>query len=531
MPVVRGQAITQADMTALAALGNAKLAPATPYSFAASGWLTEYNRMRSDLFARYPSSVSYVTVPDSDVLLEDEPPSFSQSQLSTVSGPWVVKVIGDEIFGGSGSLTGPGGGTLNPPNNWNWSDVEFWHLSSLTPNLTIVSRMGENNGVGIPTYLANDTSGNPNTTVKSYIRIGGTLSGVLTSDNVVGHGGSNKISIQTFGDGGAVTPAALNVTTDIPGATVSYSADHNFAVVSLPAGVIAPGVYTLEATETAPFWHFGPGFLVQGLTFTADAADGESLEEEVPAIHSSGAVSRVASVDPDSVGWPFGIYVVDINNRFWKGPQTSWHVDCAGLFVAKTIPVDRENAELDIYLPWTINGSSSTMQDKAPAADTATVKGVEPAVSYRVGRFPCSKNSATVPSWSTYRGMCVFRVVVRRAPELVAGIYQPPALKPARNISIGYYIGATFMPLGTVTIPENAMDAAEEVFWPVFTKTPLRYSVQENPAEDAMVHCFVNYQPPYMGPSNSTNPTAHYPIAACLYNDIEAVLNKLPDAP
>lgn len=563
--VNRGQAITVEDIGALVAAANLKLTPATAYSFTTANWLSEMNRIRTDLWARYiggigdfpPAPVVYGSTKILRGWLTDgHPPGFSLQRLKTVSGPWVVKSIAHKN-------TGAQGGTLSPDSEWDWSDVEYWYASGLTPNLRMSTVFanggtGESINVSLGNELDNLATDGFYPTYKSYIRIGGTLDGVFTTGGVFGIP-AGSISVRARQRIANTNHSGLAVTTDIPGVSISYDGFEG-AVITLPAGNISPGLYTLEATVNSD-WGFasgtGDGFGAVGMKFTCTPEYDDRVIQK--AIEQSGAVLRVRGHQDgvsESGGWPFGIHLtstpgsselqftrVDVvtGERFDSGDGTAnpsvslaqylvstniWQVDCEGLFVAKTIPVDRENTEIDLVVPY------EAMRGQAPHFDTATVKAVTPAVNYRVGRYPCTKDADDPPGWTIAAGMCVYAVTVRRlSVDAGSGIDLPPATKPEMSVDIGYYVSGSMHVLDTVVIPANAMDATIYPFWPVFGPIGMRYAVQGDPTADAVVQVYANYQTPYMGTANSLNPNATYPISSCLYNDLWNALGNLPDPP
>ena len=77
--IATGQDITAADLATLAALANFKLAPGTAYVFGASSndWLTQFNRIRTDLYAK---------------IFDDDTSPIYQSTAALVSDPQCVGI-------------------------------------------------------------------------------------------------------------------------------------------------------------------------------------------------------------------------------------------------------------------------------------------------------------------------------------------------------------------------------------------------------------------------------------------------------
>lgn len=559
--VTRGQKIALADLQALAVLANTKLAPAVDYDFTRLilgtpvGWLAELNRIRTDFFSRFDTSMDLFDghlkygYTLATAVLDGDAPAYLSEAISVVSGPWVVKVVS-------------AGDSLTQDDIWAWKDVEFWFDQALTPTLASVAKFyGVLGNPFVPRVVNVRADSTSATHWRSSFRIGGTQAGGLTSPSPGSGVPANSIRVMCRPHGSGTGASGLSATTNIPGATFVSISD-GLGYINLAGAVnVPPGLYYVEATITNPAdWAFSPSsaapVLLYGLTFTV--SEPATREDDQPSIHSNGRMSKLIAPTTSSGSpgdWDFGLYaVVDWNatgvsvncldaldgsyfnlsstaSRKIETSLTSWTPSEAGLFVAKTIPVDRENCELDDLLSWTKTlGFNSTMRDApAPAADTATIKAVMPAVNYRVGRYPLSKY-AVGGAVASVVGMCIFAVTVRRASvDNGSGVYLPPTVKPAMDVDVGYYLGAAWQQLGTVTIASGAMDATIYPFWPVGSAgIALRGFVSGDADAEVMVHAFVNYQFPYM---NGYRPNATYPIAACLYNDLEAVLENLPDAP
>jgi len=549
MPVSRGQAISLGDLNALASLANTVLSPGTPYDFTGGGWMTVLNQIRTDLLERFFGNPSYsygLTRTLSGILERTTIPPFALRKLPTVSGPWVVKTIGS------------GGGFLTDVDSFMFSEVEFWHAAG-TPATLLTTALLAGSAYALANELNNEDVNGRTSSIKSEILIAG--GGLLTCGVYPGYPSfpvapaANEIWVGALKISAGTDTSGLSVTCNIPGSSVAYNPydaanGAQSARIILSGGNVPAGLYTLTASVSAGNWKLQPGatsypgdFRFKDLTLTGGAA----TTEAAMAVEASGSVNKEIAPGTGGGGWPWGIHImqkggggfltsVDMVDgalftpafgdvfTYLVSSKPRWEVDVEGLFVAKTIPVDRENAVIDDLLPFTKSGGASTMQSKAPDPDTANIKGVIPAVSYRMARYPATKNAVTISGWTVAKGMCLTRVVVRRPPQLVGNIYKPATVRPALTVDIGYYVGATFMMLGTITIPEDEDDAVQDVFWPVFGTIPLRYAVREDAALDPMVHVFVNYQPPYM---SGTRIPATFPIVACLYNDLEAILSAV----
>lgn len=182
-------------------------------------------------------------------------------------------------------------------------------------------------------------------------------------------------------------------------------------------------------------------------------------------------------------------------------------------------------------------------------------------------------------------GYCVYRLRARRKPEAnSAGIKVAPETGAELAVKIGVMRAAVFEEFTTLTIPADEADVSLAVFWPVLSGHPLAWQCDTA----VNVSALVNFQPPmhslYSRITSSLNPypvvndelfngpaywsasghlagplrtkyalggslnffddqiyspyyggielrTILYPVVADYYNDLEAILNLLPDLP
>jgi hypothetical protein len=185
------------------------------------------------------------------------------------------------------------------------------------------------------------------------------------------------------------------------------------------------------------------------------------------------------------------------------------------------------------YTDFSLNGSAGT---GAGAGGSAAITDqdiipVQPSIDYRPTRFPSMRDtdtSAPVFTYANMSGICIYDVLVRRAPAATAeGVYLSPAAKPAQNVSLGCIRNGGFVVFQTVTIPAGQDEVRIYPCWPVFTANALVYQSSDRALVCALpfqTESITSGQAGSWGASSLLAMPLAYPITAQAVGDVAAIL-------
>lgn len=523
LPKPRFSKILQSDMDALASLFNSRLSGSihAPFTFASGSasqslWLSELNRGNDATFELLasPSYIYGTTRTLSGILEGSRMPAFWPDSLRTVSGPWIVSPNDNlvEEFG------------------WVFDSVEYWYASgNYSPTLRTVAY--RNGRVNFPVTFPDSQ------TCRAKFRVGGNLTASLSLNP---NGLTTGVSFHSVYTGPypippGYTPDPLptfSYTTDIPGATGSIRAG-TFFDIGVISSSISPGIYTMEVTVTnaahgySPDWGIDTsngacGFIGNNgsvdTIYLSVSNNTPTTEKGVSNLGDATVHKLVAPKVMDDGGWPFGVFYTEQGNStsgpsyvdvvdggiFAGGPtialvqKTTIKWDIANtaptgsrMWVATTVGVTKEAMDIDDRLPFTktTGFGFSTMRTGSVFNNTL----LDPSILYGLGRFPCLAYSASNLTFTQPYGQCIHSVFAHKTPvDLNGNGILLPQLE-AQNVEIGFYSGSTFKHLEYITIPASQSFQYADVFWPVFTGTPLCTRVSgSTSASFTRVDCYVN---------------------------------------
>lgn len=574
-----------ANLDALATLATTKLGGT--YTFTSGDLLATFNEIWADAFSKFfvhwsVAAYVHLTVTETDglvgMLAKATPPPFLRRRLATVSGPWV--------FGyGLSSIS-------MDPEPWDeiqtayeyhafeYSDVQFIYPTQTGVTLEIKAHHDRWNYLGDSNNAIEEVEAPGGFPVFGYktmnakIRIGGAQTGLFYMQRV-------NFTVKRISTSSETDPG-ISFSTNIPGAVTGTtgSPPNMYAWVEVLTPTSAsPGVYYIEITVGADFYiqqsgAGGDNNAPDWMTFTVTVSEASAIA----AVNGSSTTSMLDG-GIDSADWPFGLYTNDVyqsgvsgklldcvSGDIYERPSplpSDWYDEPhptvslrhgsvswtakkdgsafhGGLWKVKTIPLCKFGADIDQRVPWTRKDAAptdSTMREPSPAS-TATLKQVDPAIDYALTRWPwLDPGGVQKPGnveWSGAIGSCIYSIQARRRAVDAGGKLYLQAGGSEIVVSVGYWRSGSFVTLDTLTIAAGAAESErKEVFWPVLTNTMIAYESTGS----ALVHLFAHAT----NMSASIGPTCPsywepwdngvaWPIGACHYNDLEALLNSLPDA-
>lgn len=580
MELTRYSKVTQQQMDDLASLASIRLSGSYTFdssSVSASLWLTEMNRIHTDVFNTIYNGFNILTQSmysrkyDS-LLTMEEMPAFQPRKLGVVSGPWLVS--------NNPTLT-------DGTNGWNYSDVDYYYTgtnvattmkASASFNQTLQLRNEEDSFFIYPVtpYTTCFTS-------TCRIRIGGDQTGKLLFRSSSLSGGGLRITVERYSGSVVFGDITFAVTTDIPGATIRYNTPsfNQTAFIDCNDIDIDPGVYYCQASVTANqgwgmkdlgIWSIGSSTamamqLTNNLSASATTVPGISKTDSIKKIVSSHITGSTTNQ------WPWGIYCcsqdqinfyidttkfLDVRDGVWfnsssflslggnpnnffqkllisANTYTVSPTPPSGSFSAKTLPPNKHNINFLELIPYTKSGSGvSAYPDEAVTYNGNVIQPACPNVNCQ---WPANNITHSGLQFVNYNGMCVHDIFAVRTPNNNGSNIQMSNYSgsPDINIQIGYDSGSGYNIIDTINIPPGSGSIQKKVFWPVFSPTELTYSSSLNGS--GHVQLDVNYMTPWIGvQAGVSNPQdlrvpwlSGYtnPISSHMYQDLYNILYSM----
>lgn len=528
MAVTKGTQVTQAQMDALAALANTKLAAMgspSPFAFTSGAWLTEINRLRTAINVAVTAAevTTYDSGNQSFVSLND--PQFC------VSGPWAFS--GDGQTSGSHYVkkdSGFSNGTVN------FKDAVFFFPTTSGVSMRSIEQVSTITPGYYPLMNYDDDGSGAMTDSTIKIIIGGDTDGVVKF----------KSLYWVVTDVSAGTPPSMTHSTNFPGITWRQENIGNncvlFADLTGGAQAISPGEYTFTVGCDAGHSMGDGDAVVQNATgvsavtpliFVVEWPDAPVDAPE--ALHGTKTIKKIVVPEIAAGSYGPGIWSYTVDPSVGYPPRQLIRLSSFalstndppvnGIFVATTEPINIaivQNTALGLDFPQ----GDNVMRLPAPNPATPVINTVDPAISFRPPRYPCFRDTATIPTggdWDTWNpaGWMIYSLTARRkATPNAAGILQASAAASDITVKIGHMKNGVFTEGVELTIPAGSKESATEyVCWPIFTGTPLAYQCTEE-LFIAATACLADCSWRFDTASNT-------PILAAHYNDLETILNLL----
>lgn len=529
MAVTKGTQVTQAQMDALAALANTKLAAMgspSPFAFTSGAWLTEINRLRTAINVAVTAAevTTYDSGNESFVSLND--PQFC------VSGPWA--------FSGDGQTSGnhyvEKDTSFNGYGIVNFKEATFYFADTSGVTMQSIEQITTATPGTYPiiNYDDNGTGINTSSTIK--LIIGGDTDGVIKFKHLY------WTCINSTGS----TPPTLTYSTDLPGITWNQVNMGNdailYAELTGEAQSISPGEY--EFLVSCPATHSLANGNATAVNATGVSASTPMLfvvewpdapVDAPEALHGTKTIKKIVVPEIAAGSYGPGIWSYTVDPSVGYPPRQLIRLSSFalstndppvnGIFVATTEPINIatvQNTALGLDFPQ----GDNVMRLPAPNPATPVINTVDPAISFRPPRYPCFRDTATIPTggdWDTWNpaGWMIYSLTARRkATPNAAGILQASAAASDITVKIGHMKNGVFTEGVELTIPAGSKESATEyVCWPIFTGTPLAYQCTEElfiAATACRAECSWRF-----------DTASNTPILAAHYNDLETILNLL----